>query len=418
MYYKYWNLKKPPFDNVPDPSMYVETHATVENAIAETIFAIEEGEECIAVIAGDVGLGKTLSIRIIIDSLDQKKYKIALVTNPDMSFVQLLREMIGQLTGKQCDEKRKVDLLEVFNKLLFETIDEGKKIIIFIDEANAMSPANLESLRLLTNMQDDNKNLFTIVLAGQLELARRLEHPKRANLFQRIGIYCKLDKIESEDLVRNYIETRLKLTGATKKIFTDDAISAIYEYSENGVPRLVNKICKLCLKAGETNNFKEISSEIVSQIGERFQRLSGPIIQERAVRKKTVRGKIEDSKEEQKPGLNDSKENEEQPIHDDLETTPPKAASQESDLDSEKVSTKPKAGKLKIKVKIPPHIIQQAKSFSKEYRYKLAGILAAQALKKHSELNISPSDDPLSVWNKAKNTILTEIERQIENIEE
>ena len=70
MYYEYWGLKKPAFDNVPDPSMYVDCHASMENAIAETLFAIEEGDECIAVVVGDVGLGKTMSIRMIIDSLN------------------------------------------------------------------------------------------------------------------------------------------------------------------------------------------------------------------------------------------------------------------------------------------------------------------------------------------------------------
>jgi len=229
MYYDYWGLKKPPFDNVPDPTMYVDCHASMENAIAETLFAIEEGNECVAVIVGDVGLGKTLSIRIIIDSLEQEKYKIALLTNPDMTFIELLREIIGQLTGKQCEERRKINLLEIFNKLLFETIDEGKKVLIFVDEANAISPANLESLRLLTNMQDDQRNLFTIVLAGQLELARRLEHPKRANLLQRIGTFNRIDKIEPENLLKAYVETRLKLAGGTKNIFTDDAYGILWE---------------------------------------------------------------------------------------------------------------------------------------------------------------------------------------------
>ena len=283
MYYEYWGLKKPPFDNVPDPSMYVESHISVENTIAETLFAIEEGNECIAVIVGDVGLGKTLSLRMILDSLDQEKYKIAFITNPDMSFVQLLRETIGQLTGKQCETKGKINLLETFNKLLFETIDEGKKVLIFIDEANAISPANLESLRLLTNMQDDNRNLFTIVLSGQMELARRLEHPKRANLFQRIGTYNRIDKIQSEELLKNYVETRLKLAGTTKKIFTEDTFPFLWEYSEHGVPRLINKICKLCLKAGETNEFDKITGEVVNQIGERFQKLTGPDVRPAAV---------------------------------------------------------------------------------------------------------------------------------------
>jgi type II secretory pathway predicted ATPase ExeA len=172
MYCDYWNLTKPPFDNVPDSSMYVDCHESMENVISETIFAIKEGNECFAVIFGDVGLGKTLSLRVIIDSLEPEKYKVALITNPALSFIQLLREIIGQITGKQCEEKKKVDLQEIFNRLLFETADQGKKIVIVIDESNVLTSANLDDLRLLTNMQDDERNLFTLLLAGQIELAR------------------------------------------------------------------------------------------------------------------------------------------------------------------------------------------------------------------------------------------------------
>ncbi len=286
MYYHYWQLHKPPFDNVPDPSMYVDCHASLENAIAETLFSIEEGNDCLAVIVGDVGLGKTLSIRMVIDSLSLEKYRIAIVTNPGISFIQLLGEIVGQLTGAVCHEAKKSDLLEKFNQILFETADEGKKVLIFIDEANAITPANLESLRLLTNMQDDSNNLFTIILAGQIELARRLEHPKRANLFQRIGTFSRIDKIDSPEMVKTYIETRLKLAGGAGSIFTDDAVWLIWEYSEHGVPRLINKIAKLCLKAGETNGFERIEADIVRQIGDRFKNLTGQVIQKRRPRKR------------------------------------------------------------------------------------------------------------------------------------
>ncbi len=135
MYYKYWNLDKAPFDDVPDPTMYADCHTSMEDTIAETLFAIEEGEDCFSVIVGDVGLGKTMSIRIIIDSLNPDKYKIALITNPSTTFLQLLREIIGQITGKPCEERKKVDLLERFNRLLFETIDEGKNNIDFSSQA-------------------------------------------------------------------------------------------------------------------------------------------------------------------------------------------------------------------------------------------------------------------------------------------
>lgn len=449
MYTDYWGLKKPPFDNVPDPSMYVESHASVENTIAETLFAIEEGNECLTVIVGDVGLGKTLSLRMILDSLDHEKYKIAFVTNPDMSFVQLLKEIIGQLTGKQCERRGKIDLLETFNKLLFETIDEGKKVLIFIDEANAISPANLESLRLLTNMQDDTRNLFTIVLAGQMELASRLEHPKRANLFQRIGTYNRIDKIESEELVRNYVETRVKLAGGTRNLFTDEAIHWLWEYSDHGVPRLVNKIAKLCLKAGETNQFDIISGDVVKQIGERFEKLTGPAIQKRKSRERPTpqvsREEIVTEKEGKKkappkearaehvatpppvvepppppPPVPPPSSVEERVQEPPVETAlppppvvepppPPPPTPEAAPPPPDEPDTATIAG-FKIKIDIPPHILEQTKSANTEHRRKIAGVLAAQTLEKNPQLTASPSVDPVSIWSEILNVIMKRLE--------
>jgi len=420
MYFDYWGLKKPPFDNVPDPSMYVASHASVENTIAETLFAIEEGNECIAVIVGDVGLGKTMSLRMVIDSLEPPKYKIAFITNPDIPFIQLLREIIGQLTGQQCEEKRKVDLLEVFNKLLFQTADEGKKVLIFIDEANAMSPANLESMRLLTNMQDDNRNLFTIVLAGQIELARRLEHPRRANLFQRIGTYCNIEKIESEELVRNYVETRLALTGATKKIFNDDAIGAIWIYSENGIPRLINKICKLCMKAGETNGLQEIDGEIVRQISERFQKLTGAAMPQRRPRlrfnEEAVLDEPENICEKQEAVRLVNDEQKVVMLHEKFvqpeSSPPPEAVPFEPKEEGEEVSI----GKYGINVSIPPHIMEQVQSFTEEHCSKLAGVLAAQTMQKHPQLTVSADIDPVTIWSDIRECILLRLKRDPENV--
>jgi general secretion pathway protein A len=421
MYFNYWGLKKPPFDNVPDPSMYVASHTSVENTIAETLFAIEEGNECIAVIVGDVGLGKTMSLRMVIDSLEPPKYKIAFITNPDIPFIQLLREIIGQLTGQQCEEKRKVDLLEVFNKLLFQTADEGKKVLIFIDEANAMSPANLESLRLLTNMQDDSRNLFTIVLAGQIELARRLEHPRRANLFQRIGTYCNIERIASEELVRTYVETRLALAGATKEIFNDDAISAIWTYSENGVPRLINKICKLCMKAGETNSLQEIDGEIVRQISERFQKLTGPAMPQRKPR---LRHNGEPPPDEPEEDIDEKQEavksvKEEQKVvvlHEKFvqpeSPPPPDTVPFEPREEGEEVSI----GKYGINVSIPPHIMEQAQSFTEENRSKLAGVLAAQTMQKHPQLTVSADIDPVTIWSDIRECILLRLKQDPGNV--
>ena len=455
MYYEYWHLQKPPFDNVPDPGMYVDCHESLENAIADTLFAIEEGNECLSVIVGDVGLGKTLSIRLIIDSLESEKYKIALVTNPGISFIQLLREIIGQLTGKECEQKKKSDLFETFNKILFETADEGRKVLIFIDEANAISPANLESLRLLTNMQDDQKNLFTIILAGQMELAVRLEHPKRANLFQRIGTFSRINRIPSADMVKTYIETRLSRAGATTNIFSDDAIALLWEYSENGVPRLINKIAKLCLKAGETNGFRQIEAEVVRQIGERFQNLTGKAIQKRKPRKrldeslyaeKELTGILQTEKPdreeidfprfcaEQEFSCSSPISLPEEQV--DVEPCIPLESETQKMMECEDVRAEEEAPRVEdstvvemekrenataesleiagihVVVDIPSEIRQKALYSNKEQCMKSAGFIAAQVLRKYPELTADPSADPIVLWSDIRNILLERLVQQ------
>ncbi len=252
MYEEFWGFSRNPFDNVPDPGMYFKMHSSAERTVSELLFAIEEGNECIAVVVGEVGLGKTMVLRIVLDELDPEKYRIAFVTNPDLTFPQLLREIIGQLKGEPCTIRSKEFLLEEFNRILFETADGNKKVLLFIDEGNVLKGPNLESLRLLTNLQEDTRNLFTMVLAGQPKLAQRLEDPQRVNLFQRVGIYSRLEPLGSVDLVRDYIEHRLERAGSTRRIFTDAVVQAIHHHCE-GIPRLINRLCKLCLKAGETN---------------------------------------------------------------------------------------------------------------------------------------------------------------------
>jgi type II secretory pathway predicted ATPase ExeA len=451
-YYEYWGCKKAPFDNVPDPNMYVSCHASAHTAISETLFAIEEGNECLAVIVGDVGLGKTMSLRMVMDSLQPGKYQIAFVVNPDMSFVQLLKEIVGQLTGEQCEIKKKMDLLETFNRLLFENAEQGKKVVIFIDEANAMSSPTLEKMRLLTNLQPDEVNLFTIVMAGQVEFAKRLAHPKRANLFQRVGTYCTLEKIESPEVVRDYVQNRLSLAGTTRKVFTDDAIEELYRYSEFGVPRLINKMAKLSLKAGETNGLKTINGEIIAQIGNRFQRVTDYSAKQRPARPEP---RIE-AKQETKaaepilppPPVRPKEESIEPTRHspdaEAFETDVPSvesveeafserpqvvaaaaapasegtAAPKQSNGHAEKVPTSSSMtdeevniDQYGVNVNIPADVITESRTFSEDQCVKLAGLLAAQTIQKHPRLTATWGTDPLVVWSDIREVILTKLKQ-------
>ncbi len=270
-YFTYWGLRQAPFDNVPDPTMYWSQNPSLEDAISEVLFAIQEGNECLAVVVGDIGTGKTLALRVLLDELSEEKYKVAFLTNPTLTFTQIMREIIGQLENKKVSTKWKDHLQEEFNQLLYRSADEGKRVVVFIDEANVLSPSSLQGLRLLTNIQDNDRNLITFVLAGQKELARKLERPSMENLYQRIGVYCKVTGLDSQAMVAGYISHRLKQAGCTREVFADPARRARWKYSR-GVPRMVNRICKLCLKAGETNQLQTIDKTMVDNLAHMFEK--------------------------------------------------------------------------------------------------------------------------------------------------
>ena len=453
MYYEYWGLNRPPFDNVPDPSMYFSAHQTVEQAVGEVIFAIEEGDECLAVVVGEVGLGKTTSLRVILDTLEPEKYRIAFITNPDVTFTMLLREMIGQLKGEACAIRRKDELLEEFNRILFETVDEGKRVLIFIDEGNAFKPVNLESLRLLTNMQEDDRNLFTIILAGQPKLAKMLESPARANLFQRIGVYCHLEKMESWFMVRDYIDHRLERAGRKEAVFTDAAVQAIYECSEQGVPRLVNKLAKLALKAGETNGQASIEADIINAIGDRFKRFTRkdepkksemmpdtdaatetveaaespapaeveqPAEPEQAVQEtesETAAEAVEPLEwsragaegDQIWPGRQEAAEDEERSgdyyyqSAEETETASGRFSEQSSDEDTEAAVS---ITQVCLDDVLRPETLDAGKNADTSEKMKLAGQLAAEGIKRHPEY-VSQTGDPVVAWQELRNEILS-----------
>ena len=405
MYFEYWGLERNPFDSVPDPDMYFRLHQTAESAVAEVLFAIEEGNECLAVVVGEVGLGKTMALRVLLDSLDPEQYRIAFVTNPEVTFTQLMREIIGQLCDEPCSIRDKVILLEEFNRILFDTADSGRKVLIFIDEGNSIKAANLEALRLLTNMQEDTRNLFTIVLAGQPRLGRMLEAPERANLFQRIGVYCKLEPFHSADVVKDYIEHRLERSGRTERIFTDDAYHVVFQHSK-GTPRLINRLCKLALKAGETHELERIDATLVRHIASRFERkyaiperddsqMKPPAEQNRdqfprPVRQGSVISEVFETRRQAVGGSNGGG------------ATPVSFEAVRQGNSYQAAVRDPWAF-----WKIPPEVLERARQLpDRESRLRLAGQLAARELQEHPEKFASYQGDPIQIWDRLRSEIL------------
>jgi general secretion pathway protein A len=409
-YYEYWGLKKPPFDNVPDQEMYFDRHRSMKNAVTETLCAIEDGDECLAVIIGDEGLGKTMTLRVIFDSLAKEKHRLAYVNNSNRSFMQLLKEIVSQLSGESCTESRRKQILEVFNQLLLKTRAAGKKVLIFMDEANEMKPSTLKALGCLTNMQGGDKTLFTIVLAGQLELAQRLEHPKYTNLFQRIGVYCHLTKIESQDLMREYIEHRLMRAGTSRRIFTDDAYEAIWEYAEHGVPRLINKVAKLALKAARTQALEVINANVVRQIGSRCDRVSKAVLPDRRERVCHVSSVVRETPRAPVVSVSPT---------DQLVSRPESPGNLDATLASVVVATdqQPTQSLMADIITFPELVYLKAKEMSSEQRLKLAGQLAAEVLRRHPHLiqQLGSTHDPVPAWTILRNIVMRRLEQRLAN---
>jgi len=415
MYLDYWKLERNPFDNVPDPHMYFPEHSTVEGTVSELLFAIEEANECLAVVVGDVGLGKTMSMRVVLNELDHEKYRIAYITNPDVTFNQLLRDIIGQLEGERCELKNREALLEEFNTFLFRVSDAGQKVLIFIDEGNALRSVSLEGLRLLTNMQEDEKNLFTLIIAGQPKLARMLRDPRRANIYQRIGVFCNLEPMESVETVESYVRYRLAVAGAKESFFDRSGYQAVFERS-GGIPRLINRLCKLSLKAAETNEMPLVTGELVDRVADRF----APLEAGRAVPapKATVapasemttnvrdfpRVGEEESRPEDKPFPENSAAN--PPI--DLNEIRKQAEEEEAAACRERLEANRRVPRKKIQLMgVTRKSIFELKDMANPRdKLRYAGLLAARELKIHPERFEGIDSDPVRIWDDLRRAII------------
>ena len=227
MYKEFYGLTEKPFNKTPDPRFLFQSRKHAE-ALARLQHAVEEQD--IVLLTGDIGSGKTMLSRALIDSLDES-YHPALIINPRLSPSQLLRTVALRL-GMDDTCRYRHGILEGINTKLYELYEAGKRPAIIIDESQLIpSTAAFEELRLLTNFQLDDRNLLALVLIGQTELRERLEirRPYRA-LRQRIGMQCHLSPLDRGEM-EAYILHRLKVAGREKPLFDPQALALLYEHS-------------------------------------------------------------------------------------------------------------------------------------------------------------------------------------------
>ena len=219
MYEQYWGLREKPFRKTPDPR-YLFLNDTCEEALERLQFAVEEME--LALLTGEVGSGKTLLTRALVDRLGER-YEVGMILNPRLSPRQFLRTTASELGVKE-PRFHSSDLLDQIHARLLELDEAGRAALLIIDEAHLIpGKPTFEEIRLLTNFQLDDRNLIAIVLVGQPELRERLRHRAYRALTQRIGVSFDLQPLAAAD-ARAYFAHRLKVAGATRPLFSADAI--------------------------------------------------------------------------------------------------------------------------------------------------------------------------------------------------
>jgi len=245
MYEDFYGLKALPFNITPDPR-YLFFSRCHREAFEHIIFGVTQRKGFIQ-ITGEVGAGKSTLCRAILEELDEGT-STALILNPVMTPIQLLRSILRELDLDDRGNDR-IRLTDRLNAFLLERAGEDEDVVLLIDEAQDMSPDLLEQVRLLSNLETDDRKLLQIVLVGQPELRTMLETDSLRQLSQRITVRYHIDPIRKDE-VEAYIHHRLQVAGSNgRPTFSPAAIRAVHRHSR-GVPRLINAVCDKTLLCG------------------------------------------------------------------------------------------------------------------------------------------------------------------------
>lgn len=241
MYQQFFGLKEIPFTLSPDTS-YFFAYGHYANALNTLLVALRTGEGFIKV-TGEVGTGKTLLCRKLMNTLGDR-FQLVYIPNPQLTSYGLQVAVAEELGIKITRYVHRLN--KMITDRLLELSAQGKRVVLCIDEAQAMPEETMESLRLLTNLETEKFKLLHVVLFGQPELDELLNKKSVRQLKQRITFSYQLQPLE-RDGMDTYIIHRLVVAGFTKgMIFDEKALSRLF-IASRGIPRLVNILCHKAL---------------------------------------------------------------------------------------------------------------------------------------------------------------------------
>lgn len=260
MYEAYFGLHQRPFSKTPDPGFLFLSRGHRE-ALARMQYAVEERD--LVLLTGEIGCGKTTLSRALMDALDDS-FKVICLINPRLTPLEFLSSLARHL-GVEEPARFKVDLLEQIGKVLFSFYENGITPVVVIDEAQLVPhKETFDEIRLLTNFQLDDCNLISIVLMGQPELKKRLQHRAYEPLRQRIGMQYDLQPLDFEETAE-YLDFRIVKAGGVPGLFDNRAVQTLYNWS-GGTPRLINHAASLALLECFGRGDKKVGAAIMDAV--------------------------------------------------------------------------------------------------------------------------------------------------------
>ena len=240
----FFGLRENPFKINPDPRFLFLTPEA--RAVSDELMHGIETRKGLMLLTGEVGTGKTMLLRRLLNWLAEEKMPTALIFNARLTVDNLLNLVLTDF-GIRCPATAtaRTDKLTCLNDWLLARYRSNQIPVLVIDEAQGLSPDVLEEVRLLLNFETTRDKLLQIVLAGQPELNETLKRHELRQLRQRIAIRCQTQPLSLQQ-THGYISERLRIAGADGEIFEPEAVRFVHSFS-HGTPRVINALCERAL---------------------------------------------------------------------------------------------------------------------------------------------------------------------------
>ena len=259
MYLEYYQLAQKPFQINTDPS-FLWFGEKQKEALATLKYGIQENKSFL-LLTGDVGVGKTTIVKALLQGMVKNDLAVV-IHNPVMDLLDFFN-YVARAFGLSGDFMTKGAFLDAFGEFLLKSHYQGKRVLLIIDECQLLPPSLLAEIRLFLNFEKKGSTLINVFFVGQLEFYDILLQPENRAIRQRIAVNYNIPPLSLKE-TEKYIEYRLAVAGANRKIFKSKAIREIFHFSK-GYPRLINIIADRALLTGYINSARHIKKGIIKE---------------------------------------------------------------------------------------------------------------------------------------------------------